>query len=236
MTKRQIQREEMLVRIKQHLAEHALPPTLVRATTLSTEVDDLLVQHRAAAAAQFGGVGAFRGGSTQRNLLKGQINKTLTKMAATARSLDPDEHAGVRDLFRLDHSHNSYSAIIATASAFIAAVAEPAVKALFTDRGFPATFDTDLSAAVTAFVAATGRKFDGRRDSKEGTVNLKLLGDRITKVVKELRELVTNHLTETDPFLVDVWKAVSRLYAGSDAAAGAPSGTLSPVVPPASGS
>lgn len=236
MTKQQILREEMLVRIKQNLADLALPASLTRATALGTQVDDLLIQHRAAAAAQFGGKNAFRGGSTERNLLKAQINKTLTKMAATARSLDPDEHAGVRDLFRLDHFHDSYASIVATASAFVSAVSEPSVKVLFTDRGFPATFDTELSATVTAYAAATGRKFDGRRDSKEGTVALKLLGNKITKVVKELRELVTNHLAETNPFLVDVWKAAARLYSGSTAGEGTPSGTPPPVVPPVSGS
>lgn len=228
-----------LVRSKGFLGDHPVTPAIPRVTALGTEMDTLITDYGAAGANQVGGLGLFRGSSTHRKVLSNQIYTVLFEMSAIAQGLDPIDHPGIADRFRLGNSRRSYQGLINTGAAFVEAMEDPAVKALFTDRGFAATFDTELTASLVAFAAATGRKFDGLRDRKEGTVSLYILDRKAIRLLKELRAIVEKHLRQNNPELLEVWEAASRVYRGRDVEeeetpVGGGSGTGT--TPPASGS
>lgn len=229
-----------LVRIKGFAVDHPFSPAIPRVVFLMTSVDALIASYGAAGANQLGGFGLFRGSSTERRVLSKQIYTVLSDMSSVAQGLDPVEHPGVADRFRLGEGRRNYQGLINTGAAFVDAVEEPAVKALFTDRGFDADFDDALAASLVSFSAATGRKFDGVRDRKEGTVSLQILDKKALQVMKELRAIVEKHLRQSAPHLLEVWKAAARVYRGRPTAtsAGAPTdgGSGTPVAASGSGS
>lgn len=221
-----------LVRIKGYFTENPVTPAIPRVTVLETTVNTLIAGYNSGGASQVGGLGLFRGGSTERKFLRSEISTVLNEMSAIARGLDPTEHPGVADRFRLAHSRRNYQALIDTGAAFVEAVEEPELKALFTERGFAADFDTQLTAKLADFADATGRKFDGLRNRKEGTVSLKVLDKKSIQVMKELRSIMVKYLRKNAPALLEVWNAASRIYRGSaDEAPAAAAGAGAPSTP-----
>jgi hypothetical protein len=212
MNKIQILGIDRLGRIKQHVLTHAITPAIPRATVLLTEVDTLHDNMLDYGSGQEGGNNTYRSGSAQRLALRNDILGMVNEISDTAKGLDRAQHPGIRDLFRLNKASNSYARLINTGASFVDHLAAPAVKTLFTDRGFDADFDVDLTAKLTAFAAATGIKFQGRQEQKAGTVGLDALMRRATVVVRELSTIVVKYLRNTDPLLIPVWKAAARLY------------------------
>lgn len=212
MTKNQIQGIDRLGRIKQYVLVNAITPAIPRATALVTEVNSLHDNMLNHGSGQEGGNNTYRSGSAQRQSLRGEIHEMVSEISATARGLDPAQHPGIRDLFRLNKANDNYARLINTGASFVEHMAEPAVKTLFTDRGFDADFDVDLTAKLTALAAATGVKYQGRQAQKAGTVGLDELMRRATVVVRELSTIVVKHLRNTNPLLIPVWRAAARLY------------------------
>jgi hypothetical protein len=64
---------------------------------------------------------------------------------------------------------------------------------------------------VTQFAAATGRKYAGRQVQKGGTLGVDQSAQKALAIVKELNAIITKKLRTTDPVLLGVWKAASRL-------------------------
>ena len=198
-------KDDMLTRVVQYEEDHAVIPAIARATALFTEAKSLQTALRAHAGTQVLGRGGYRGGATERAILAKEIRTVLVDMAALARALDRS-HPGMADQFRLGRSSNSSAQLLATASAFLTAATPAAVKQLFTDRAFPADFDVQLTAKITALAAALGRKATGLQAQREGTVGLDVLSQQITDVMRELRALMVKHLRDNDPTLLEVWK------------------------------
>lgn len=230
MDRNNIETVGSLVRSVGFIDEYPVIPAITRATVLVTDAKALITAYNAAGASQVGGLGDFRGGSTERKFLRNEIYTVLSEMSDVAKGLDPVEHPGVADRFRLSESRRNYQGLIDTGAAFVEAVEDPAVKALFTDRGFEADFDTKLTDKLAAFADATDRKFDGLRHRKTGTAGLKVLKKKSTKLMKELRAIMEKHLRKNAPALLEVWEAASRVYRGSPAEDGAPTGG-SPTAP-----
>jgi hypothetical protein len=224
MNKYQIQCAERLGRIKQYVMTNAITPPIVRATALLTEVNTIHDNLLDYGSSQDGGFNPYRSGSAQRQSLRGEIVGMVTEIWETAKGLDREEHPGIRDLFRLNNARGSYTRLINTGASFVDHLATPAVKTLFTDRGFDPDFDADLTGKLTAFSAATGIKFQGRQEQKTGTVGLDALMRRATVVVRELSTIVVKHLRKTNPLLIPVWKAAARLYTPAVVNPEAPSG------------
>ena len=130
-------------------------------------------------------------------------------MSATAQALEP-QRPGITDQFRLGTQAKSHQQLLATAQAFLLAVEPADVKQLFTDRAFPADLDVQLTAKMTALAAAVGPKATGKISWKHGTMSLKTLSREITETVRELRALMVKHLRDTNPTLLEVWKAAAR--------------------------
>ena len=225
MNKRQVLGEDMLGRVKQYFIDHPLATPIARATELITDVNNLHTEVQAFGADQIGGQGGYRAGASERQFLSRQIQTALMRIAATARGLDPELYPGMSDQFRATQATRSYQMLINTGVSFLDALEVPTVKALFTERGFDADFDVQLEAKLTAFAAATGRKASGRQTQKFGTASLAIRERKIAKVMAELRALMVNVLSETDPALVEVWNAAARSYTGSKASPATPAVT-----------
>ena len=222
MNKIQIQGVDRLGRIKQYVLTHAITPAIPRATVLITEVNNLHEDMLDYGSGQEGGFNTYRSGSAQRRALRADILGIVTEISDTAKGLDREQHPGIRDLFRLNKAGNSYARLLNTGASFLDHLATPTVKTLFTDRGFEADFDVDLTTKLTAFAAATGIKFQGRQAQKVGTTGLGALMRRATVVVRELSTIVVKHLKATDPLLIPVWRAAARLYTPAVVTAEAP--------------
>ena len=243
MNKYQNQHVDRLGRIKQYVITNAITPPIPRAAALLTEVNTLhtgLLDH---GSGQEGGLNTFSMGVAQRKALRKEIHGTVSEISDTAKGLDPAQHPGMRELFRVNKANNTYALLINTGAAFVDHLATPAVKTLFTDRGFDADFDVDLTAKLTALAAATGVKFQGRQARATGTEGLRALTRRATVVVRELSTIVVKHLRATNPLLIPVWRAAARVYtpavippATEGAGSGSSTGTGSGGTTPPSGS
>lgn len=209
--------EDMLARVLQYKADRPLPVSITRGATLYANVASHLTTYTALSGSQSFGNGGFRAGARQRQILAQDLRTVLVDMAAAARGLEP-QNPGISEQFRLGDQAKSHQKLLAKANAFLTAVEPAEVKQLFTDRAFPADFDVQLTAKITALAAAVGRKASGLQGQKQGTVGMSVLRRQVTETMRELRALMIKHLRETEPELIPVWKAAARIYRGSQAA------------------
>jgi hypothetical protein len=73
------------------------------------------------------------------------------------------------------------------------------------------TSSQSIPALATQFAETTGRKYAGRQTQKSGTLGVDQTAEKGLAIVKELNAIVTKKLRPTDPVLLGVWKAASRL-------------------------
>src|SRR5688500_18649579 len=150
MTKRQIQGIDRLGRIKQYVLDNAITPAIPRATVLLTEVDTLRADMLAYGSGQQGGANIYRSGSAQRQALRADILGIVTEVCETVKGLDPEEDPGIRALCGLNRARITFVGFIDAEASFGDHITAPAVKTLFTVRGFEADFDTELTAKLPA--------------------------------------------------------------------------------------
>ena len=204
-------KKDMLTRSAQFEKDHPVIPPIERATELFAEVNTLKTALGAHDGTQAVGKGGYRAGATERAVLAKDLRAFLADMAATARGLER-AHPGIAEQFRMGRAANSHAKLVATGRAFVTAATDAAVKPLFIARAFAANFDVTLTAKITALEAALDRTATGKQTWKEGTERMKTLSLQISDVMKELRALMVKHLRETDPSLLEVWKAAARCY------------------------
>jgi hypothetical protein len=210
MTKGQQRQLDRLRRIKKYVTDHAIEPPIARATALFAQANTVSTAMEARGGLQVEGRGGFLGGAAENRALSKELRQILQAIAATARGLNATEFPGVAEQFRMDPMSRSYQALRDTAHGFLTQIAP--IKAVFTERGFAADFDTDLEAKLTAFTAATSRKFGGRQTRKLGTAGMKELTQEAIDIMGELNPLMRNYLERTNVELLAVWRAAARAY------------------------
>ena len=122
-------------------------------------------------------------------------------------SIDKELFPGVRQKFFMPRL-GGFEALIGRAEAFIDAVGP--IKAVFTDRGLPATFDADLEAAKDALVAATGDKYAGLAMQVGGTAGQEATARFGLKQMRELDALLS-YQYRNDPVLLAAWKSACHV-------------------------
>jgi hypothetical protein len=212
---------DMLSRILQYEEDHAVTPPIPRATVLFAKAATLSTALTNHGGTQTYGKGGYRAGATERKALAKDLRTFLVDMSATAQGLEY-LHPGIKDQFRLGTQSKSHQQLLSTAQAFLTAVTPADVKQLFTDRAFPADLDVQLTTKMAALTTAVSRRSTGKLSWKQGTVSLDVLSREITVTMRELRALMVKHLRDTDPTLLEVWKAAARSYAPPVAAEAAP--------------
>lgn len=140
---------------------------------------------------------------------KAAINALLAQMRAinsTARSID-NLFPGIADQFRMNRGSGD-QAILNRARAFIAE-ATP-IQARFTDRGLPATFLTDLQAAISAVEAANNRQSAALAAQTAATAGVAAALRQVRDAMRELNVIVRNRYSN-DSAILAAWESASRV-------------------------
>jgi hypothetical protein len=182
----------------------------VRGTALIGQVDTIRDIMRSQGANQVGGFGEFRGGVAQRRDLASELLAQIREIELAAEAMDPAILPVPAEQLQRPESR-SYQALLDTAASFVTVLTPLPVQQAFIDRDFPATFVADLSTLATQFAEATGRKYAGRQTQKGGTLGVDQTAEKGLAIVKELNAIVTKKLRKTNPVLLGVWQAASRL-------------------------
>jgi hypothetical protein len=129
-----------------------------------------------------------------------------TELGAIISAINPKEHPGVAEKFRMP-CNNAFEVLIVTARSFVAELVVP-LRQLFVDHlGEP--YLAELTALVTQFEANTDRKSAGLSDQVESTAGLADAGARGLAIVKQLDAM--EELLANDPARLAAWKSISRV-------------------------
>jgi hypothetical protein len=201
---------ELLDRVSEFFSEH---PTLTfgtRGTALIGQVDTTADSIRTYGAGQVNGFGEFQGGVAERQQLAVELRAQILEIELAAEAMNPAIAPVPAEQLQRPQSR-SFQALLDTAGAFVTVLTPLPVQQAFIDRDFPATFVADLSTVATQFAEATGRKYAGRQTQKSGTLGVDQTAEKGLAIVKELNAIVTKKLRKTNPVVLGVWKAASRL-------------------------
>jgi hypothetical protein len=201
---------ELLDRVSQFFREQ---PTLIfgpRGTVLVGDVDMTADAMRCQGAGQVSGFGEFRGAVAERRDLAAELLVQIREIELVAKSMPPETAPVPAEQLRRPQLR-SHQALLDTAAAFVSVLTPMPVQQAFIDRDFPADFVSQLSTLVAQFKTATGRKYAGRQTQKGGTLGVDQSAKKALAIVKELNAIVTKKLRTTDPVVLGVWKAASRL-------------------------
>jgi len=201
---------ELFDRVSEFFSEH---PTLTfgtRGTALIGQINTTRATLRLQGANQVNGLGEFRGGVAERRDLAVELRAQLGEIELAAEAMDPATAPVPAEQLQRPQSR-SFQALLDTAGSFVTVLTPQPVQQAFIDRDFPATFVADLSGLATEFAETTGRKYAGGQMRKGGTLGVDQAAEKGLDIVQELNAIVTKKLRKTDPVLLGVWKAASRL-------------------------
>jgi hypothetical protein len=186
---------------------HPLTTPIAAATTLYTQVGNVATSIRSHKGDQESGRGEFLGGTSTRGLMAERLLFQMRAINKIARALNRDQFPGVREKFFMPRL-GGYEGIIGRAEAFTDAVAP--IKTAFTDRGLPATFDTELETAKDALVASTGDKYEGLATQVGGTAGVMAQALHGLKLMRELDAILSFQYRDNPPLLA-AWKSACHV-------------------------
>jgi hypothetical protein len=201
---------ELLDRVSEFFNEHSTLTFGTRGTALIGQVETTADSIRAYGAGQVNGFGEFMGGVAESQQLATELRAQIKEIELAAEAMDPATAPVPAEQLQRSRT-KSFQALLDTAAAFATVLTPLPVQQAFIDRDFPATFVADLTALATQFAEETGRKYAGRQTQKGGTLGVDQNAEKGLAIVKELNAIVTKKLRPTDPVLLGVWKAASRL-------------------------
>jgi hypothetical protein len=214
-------------RVVEFGANYPLIPAIAAVTALYTAVGNAAIAIRGHKGDQESGRGEFHGGTSTRGLMAERLLGEMRPINKIARALDRNLFPGVREKFYMPRL-GGFEGLIGRAEAFIDAVSP--IKSIFTDRGLPATFDTDLEAAKDALVAATGNKYSGLATQVGGTAGVEAKARLGLKQMREL-DAALSYQYRNDPVLLAAWKSACRVE--RDPVSESEPETPAPTAPPA---
>jgi hypothetical protein len=151
-----------------------------------------------------------------RNHLFEEVWEDLLAIADTARSIARKEPGFAAD-FRLgDDTHRE---IIATASAFLEKLQDPAVAAKFIAYAMPADFVADLQADLAAIDDKKSEQTDDRIDDIGDNAHNRALVKEARDLIKSLNTSVKNRFRR-DPEILAEWATASRIHRTGGSASG----------------
>ena len=197
-------------------------------TALFTELGPVKAGLEQAGGQQSAGGRGFREGAVERQAAERAIRQDLRDIAEIAKALhERGIDVGALEAFRMP-PNMSYAALAGVANGVIDNVESR--KALFIERGLPATFVEDLAARIATLGTTGGAAGSQRGKQVGGTTGLDTLEKQAMAIVRELRSILRLKLRPT-PALLAEWTAISRRHSpGYHAAAITP-----PAEPPPSG-
>lgn len=236
--KRNINRtKRMKTQVKEHkeAAARAIQvtvdhPTILIGTagTLIPKIATGIAEINTLGATQAAGFKKAQTGAGLRKDIAAKLRQALVDIAALGRVLDKTVHPGLADTLRIGKTTRTYQALMDVGGAFVQALTPDAMKTLFTERGFPATFLTDVSGMIAAMDTATNTKYGGIGQRVNCTAMLDDAASRLMLLVRELDGIIAPNLRLTNAGLYSEWKTAIRLPARSKSKA-APTSAATPV-------
>ena len=214
-----------LDRSVQFSIDYPLATPIARATALFTELATAKTMMLAQSGAQAIGSTGFHGGVDARQQLLTELLDEMRTISKIARGLDKVAFPTVREEFRMPRSYG-VNRVLATARAFVANATGQV--ALFTERGLPATFVTDLNNRVTAVETAAGGRNSGLLGQVAGTAGIDVAARRGLAALRELDGIMSAALKDNEVLLAawNVAKHIERRNAAPEPApAPSPSGS-----------
>lgn len=162
-----------------------------------------------AATQQDGAKREFREQAEQHAVAAKLVRDMMRDIAEIAKSLaERGEDIGANEAFRMP-PNCSYAKLATAAKAFVDLV-EPR-KALFTERGLPATFVEDLEAAITTLDSTGDQTGSKRARQVGGTKGQTVQVKRAMEIVRELRAILRVKFRD-NPGLLAEWQALARVH------------------------
>jgi hypothetical protein len=207
---------------------HPLTQPIARVTVLYGLIAGSATTMRTLGSTQVEGRSGVRGAVAETVILKEELLSDMRAINKIARALPRVDFPGVREQFRMPQG-GSYVNLAATGRAFV--LNATPLSQVFIDRGRPATFVEDLTAAVTAFEAARVRRQEGRHGQVASTAALEIAGRKGVAYMREL-DSILSPIYEPDPLVFAAWKTAIRIERAPQTAP--PPATASPTAPAAS--
>jgi hypothetical protein len=186
---------------------HPLTQPIARVTALYGLITGSVTTMRTLGGTQVEGRSGVLSAVAETVILKEELLVDMRAINKIARALPVADFAGVREQFRMPRN-GSYANLAATARAFV--LNATPLSQVFIDRGRPATFLEDLTAAVTAFEAARTRRHEGRQGQVGSTAAMEIAGRKGVAYMREL-DAILSPIYEPDPLVFAAWKTAIRI-------------------------
>jgi hypothetical protein len=186
---------------------HPLTQPIARVTVLYGLIAGSATTMRTLGSTQVEGRSGVLSAVAETVILKEELLVDMRAINKIARALPVADFAGVREQFRMPRN-GSYANLAATARAFV--LNATPLSQVFIDRGRPATFLEDLTAAVTAFEAARTRRQEGRQGQVGSTAAMEIAGRKGVAYMREL-DAILSPIYEPDPLVFAAWKTAIRI-------------------------
>ena len=199
---------DALKRSHQYITINPLTPANPIAVAAAAVLGTSITSIEAFDSGRLNGNSTWLGASQERQFLRSQLRMQVGDLSRVAKSLDKTEHPDVAAQLKLGRL-NSYADMIALATNAIAVVTP--IKAVFTERGAPATVVEDLQETLDGLNAATERSSGGRGKRIGQSVDLQ---NAIREGRKQVRILdgILNYALKPTPGLLAEWKAAKRVF------------------------
>ncbi len=198
----------MLVGADGFMDENPLTPPNAKATAEIAILKGSIAELATLAANQDAGRAERAGASDDRVRLKFELREKLREISAISKVLDPVLYPTARAQFKVT-VNGSFASYVTRGNAFVQAIGP--VKAAFVEHGLAADFDEVLAEAVTALEEAGAHAESALQMQMGGTAGMELAAKRGVRAVRVLDSIVTPRLKSTNPALLAVWKAATRI-------------------------
>ena len=215
---RQLDRDQ---RVREVLKTLAPFPAGSRGAVLTTALDTNITEAETQAAKQSAATLDRQQQTEQKRVAINMLKALMRSMNQTARGID-HQLPGIADLFKMPN--DSDQATVNAARGYITN-ATP-IAAEFTNRGLPATFLTDMQAAIDAFDAAEDRQTAARANHTAATAAIAFVLKQQREIVRELDTIIHNQYRD-DPATLASWDSASHIES-------APQTKEEPTSPPSS--
>jgi hypothetical protein len=207
MTNRNKREVEMMKRVKQFVADHALVPPNAAATAeaaaIATAIDDVEGQ----AENQEAGSGTVSGAVDQRLLVVDELLNLMSSLSKAAKTLDTATYPDVATKMRMG-GITSFAGLMTRAMLFHSTLLP--IEAVFVALGAEPTVAADLQAMIDELQSAGNLKFTGLDTQVGGTFGLSVKTREGLKHVAKL-DAILCQVYRKNPVLLAQWKTVRRV-------------------------
>lgn len=206
MNRRDNNRRDALLRIRQFLHDHPELLANARVATLLTALIEVTQELDDHTGEQLVGQGTSRGGTADRRRVSRELRKMMRLIADIAKVLDPAGFPGIAAQLRMPRG--SHQELEVRANSFAEVIAP--IRQEFVDRMMPEDFDQRLQALIERFAGARNRKQSGLADQVSGIAGIAATARRGMRLLREL-DAILSAAYANNPASLASWKSAARV-------------------------